>query len=406
MFPVVFDRASGSYLYDSNGRRYLDFFLGAGALNYGHNEPGMKDALIEYIRRDGVNHSLDMATRARNEFLDRLNSVILLPRNLEYRVQFTGPTGANAMEAALKLARKAKKRANVIAFTHAYHGLSLGSLAITANSYYRDEAYVSRNNVAFMPFDGYFGPDVDTLPYIRRFLEDGSSGVDRPAAIVLETIQAEGGVNIASTRWLRGIQSLCHEFGILLIVDDIQAGCGRSGRFFSFEEAGLEPDIVVLSKSISGYGFPMALNLIRPSIDCWKPGEHTGTFRGNGAAFVTAASALRHWASPDFLAQVERNVRRLASGVASLQTRFSDLSIQTRGRGMIWGIDTGSAARNQQIATECFSRGAIVEMCGAERRILKLLPALTISDAELDEGFDILAQSIEANVEQTVSAGA
>lgn len=403
-FPVVFDRAFGSYLQDVDGRRYLDFFLGAGALNYGHNEPGMKRALIDYIEANGIMHGLDMATRARHAFLDGLEDVILRPRGLNHRVQFTGPTGANAVEAALKLARKVKKRANVIAFTQAYHGLSLGSLAVTGNSYYRDESFVARTNVAFMPYDRYFGAEVDTLTYIRRFLEDSSSGVDLPAAVIIETIQAEGGVNVASTKWLRGLEALCREFDMFLIVDDIQVGCGRTGTFFSFEEAGLDPDIVILSKSISGFGFPMALNLIRPEIDQWKPGEHTGTFRGNGAAFVTGACALRFWQSGEFIEQVARIGRRLVSGITTIQARFPELAIDAHGRGLIYAVDTASPALNQKIACECFSRGLIVERCGAERNVLKLLPPLTISEAELDDGLEIFSQSIRAAVDQASPA--
>jgi len=403
---VVFERACGSYLYDTDGRPFLDFFCGAGALNYGHNEPGMKRALMEYIEADGVMHGLDMATRARNGFLDRFQDVILRRRGLNYRVQFTGPTGANAVEAALKLARKVKKRANVIAFTQAYHGLSLGALAATANAFYRDEAFASRGNVAFMPFDGYLGAGADTIGYLRRFLEDSSSGVDHPAAAIVETIQAEGGVNIASTEWLRELAELCRRFDMLLIVDDIQVGCGRTGKFFSFEEAGLDPDIVILSKSISGFGFPMAMNLIRPEIDCWKPGEHSGTFRGNGAAFVTGAAALRFWENSDFSERVSRMGAKVRGGLTAVQTRFGDVAITVRGRGLIYGVDAGCPETNLRIARDCFRRGMIVERCGAERNVLKLLPPLTISEAELEQGLEILGGAVRAAVEQASLAGA
>jgi diaminobutyrate-2-oxoglutarate transaminase len=395
----VFSRASGSYLYDDAGRKYLDFLMGAGALNYGHNEPRLKQALLKYIESDGVMHSLDLATTARHAFLDRFQQVILDPRGLDYHVQFTGPTGANAVEAALKLARKVKKRRNVIAFTHAYHGLSLGSLAVTANNFYRDEAFVDRNNVTFMPFDGYLGDGIDGISVIRRFLEDSSSGVDLPAAVIVETIQAEGGVNVASVSWLQGLQALCREFDILLIVDDIQVGCGRTSSFFSFEEAGLTPDIVVLSKAISGYGLPMALLLIRPEVDQWKPGEHSGTFRGNGAAFVTAAAALTFWEDPTFIERLHHASRRMAAGLQSFQSRFPELCFGIRGRGLIYAMDTGVPALNEKTQRDCFSQGLIVELCGANRTAIKLLPPLTVTDAELDEALQIIEQSLLANRE-------
>ncbi len=396
----MFDRACGSFLYDISGRRYLDFFLGAGALNYGHNEPRMTQALLAYIERGGVMHGLDMATRARNAFLDRFHEVILAPRGLDYRVQFTGPTGANAVEAALKLARKVTRRSTVLAFTHAYHGLSLGALSVTANRYYHDGSS-PRSATAFVPYDGYLGKDADTLAYLRRLLTDGSSGLDHPAAIIVETVQAEGGVNVASSQWLKGLSSLCREFGILLIVDDIQVGCGRTGPFFSFESAGIEPDIVVLSKSISGYGFPMALNLIRPAIDQWKPGEHSGTFRGNGAAFTTAAAALNFWADPAFSTRLGEASRLLHNELRHLQERFPDLGLSVRGSGMIFGLESSSPDTNRQAVRECFERGMIVELCGAERSVLKLLPALNASNEELRLGLGILGASFEAVRQKT-----
>jgi diaminobutyrate-2-oxoglutarate transaminase len=402
-FPAVFSRASGSYLYDDAGRKYIDFLMGAGALNYGHNEPRMKQALIKYIESDGVMHGLDLATTARHAFLDRFQHVILAPRSLDYRVQFTGPTGANAVEAALKLARKVKKRRNVIAFTHAYHGLSLGALALTANSFYRDEAFVDRNNVTFMPFDGYLGRDIDGISFIRRLLEDSSSGIDHPAAVIVETIQAEGGVNVASVAWLRDVQALCREFDILLIVDDIQVGCGRTCSFFSFEEAGLLPDIVVLSKAISGFGFPMAVLLIRPDLDQWKPGEHSGTFRGNGAAFVTAEVALSFWEDPSFSETLQHTSRRLAAGLQSIQARIPELRFDIRGRGLIWALDTGVPALNERIQRDCFLRGLIVELCGANRSAIKLLPPLTVSDGELEEALQIIVQSLLTNRQSVVT---
>ena len=236
-FPAVFEKAKGSFLYDAQGKRYIDFFCGAGSLNYGHNNPAIKAAILNYLNSDGVVHGLDMATSAKGRFLEQFESVILAPRGMEYKIQFTGPTGTNAVEAALKLARKIKKRSNIIAFTNGFHGLSSGSLAVTARSFYRNEAFINRSNVSFMPFDGYFGKDTHTIDYIRQFIEDGSSGIDLPAAVIVETVQAEGGVRVAAKKWLQELQTLCQEFDMLLIVDDIQVGCGRTGTFFSFEPA-------------------------------------------------------------------------------------------------------------------------------------------------------------------------
>ena len=290
-FPTVFTRASGATLVGEDGRRYLDFLSGAGTLNYGHNNPRIKARLLEYLESDGIVHGLDMATVAKREFLERFEQTILLPRGLSYKVQFTGPTGANAVEAALKIARNVTGRSNIVAFTNGFHGVTLGAVAATANSHYRDAAGLPPSGTSFVPYDGYLG-DLDTTEYLDRVLTDGSSGVDHPAAVIVETVQGEGGVNVATAAWLRRLEAVCRRHDVLLIVDDIQAGCGRTGTFFSFEDAGIRPDLVTLSKSLSGYGMPMSVVLMRPELDQWKPGEHNGTFRGNNLAFVTATPAL------------------------------------------------------------------------------------------------------------------
>lgn len=393
-FPVVFDTAQGPYQTDTTGRRYIDFFCGAGALNYGHNEPGMKRALLDYISADGVMHSLDMATRAKAAFLERFEQIILKPRGLDYRVQFTGPTGTNAVEAAMKLARKVTGRSQVIAFTQAYHGLSAGALAASANAYYREPHYVQRGNVTFMPYDGYFGPSVDTTEYLAKLLDDESSGLDRPAAIIVETIQAEGGINVASAEWLRKLQTICHRRDILLIVDDIQTGCGRTGTFFSFEPSGIVPDIVTLSKSISGYGFPMSLVLLKPGIDQWKPGEHTGTFRGNNVAFVTAAAALGFWTQPEFTAGIAHTHTLITSELTKIGAEHSQLQLKVRGRGLLLGVETNDPEINRRIARECFTQGLIVETCGGSRNVIKLMPPLNVPADVAQAAMKIVASSV------------
>ena len=305
-FPAIFARGEGSYLYDQDNVAYLDFFSGAGALNYGHNPPAMKKRLLEYIEANGITHSLDMSSIAKARFLEKFRDTVLLPRNMHYKVQFPGPTGTNAVESSLKLARKVTGREKILFFTQAFHGMTLGSLSISGNMFKREGAGLSLTNTICMPYDGYFGEEADTIEYMDRMLESSGSGVDLPAAAIVETVQAEGGLNAASQQWLERLEALCRKYGMLLIVDDIQAGCGRAGSFFSFENMNLEPDIVCLSKSISGYGLPMALCLIRPDIDIWEPGEHNGTFRGNNLAFITATEAIDHWKTPAFPAEIMR----------------------------------------------------------------------------------------------------
>ena len=305
-FPAMFTSAKGAWMIDAEGRRYLDFFCGAGVLNYGHNPDRIKQALLAYLMRDGITHSLDMYTEAKQGFIERFNEVILQPRGLRYKFQFPGPTGTNAVEAALKLARKVTGREQVVGFTNAFHGMTLGALAVTGNGFKRAGAGVPLGHTASVPFDGYLGEGTDTLDYFEALLKDEGSGMDKPAAVIVETVQAEGGVNVASIEWLQRLRRVTEEHGVLLIVDDIQVGCGRTGTFFSFEDAGIVPDIVTLSKSLSGYGLPLALVLIKPELDQWAPGEHNGTFRGQNPSFVTATAALNFWTDNTLEKQVLR----------------------------------------------------------------------------------------------------
>ncbi|PKN88752.1 MAG: diaminobutyrate--2-oxoglutarate transaminase [Deltaproteobacteria bacterium HGW-Deltaproteobacteria-1] len=393
-FPVMFEKAKDAFLFDTDGNRYIDFFAGAGTLNYGHNNDYMKEKLIAYLQNEGIIHGLDMATVAKNELLGKLESIIFKPRNLDYKVQFTGPTGTNAVEAALKLARMVKKRSNVISFTNGYHGLTMGSMSVTANAYYRDEAFINRSDVSFLPYDGYLGKDVNTADYMRRFLEDSSSGVDIPSAVILETIQGEGGIRVASVEWLREIESICREFDILLIIDDIQVGNGRTGTFFSFEQSGIKPDIVTVSKSFSGCGLPMSLVLLRQDLDIWKPGQHTGTFRGNNLAFVTASVALDYWKDDRFSRDIFRKGEILRERLNAISAKYPQLKAEVRGRGFIYGMAVSPDEIAREITAECFKKGLVMELAGARNNVLKFLAPLIIPDDVLTEGLDILDAAI------------
>ncbi len=397
-FPAIFDVAKGSEIFDENGNRFIDFFAGAGTLNYGHNHPKVTQALIEYLQHNGIVHGLDKATIAKRNFLQKFRDTILAPRNLQYKVQFTGPTGTNAVETALKLARMVKRRSNVISFTNGYHGLTMGALAVTGNYFYKDESYGSRANTAFMPYDGFLGEGVNTIEYLRRFLGDASSGVDLPAAVIVETVQGEGGINVASIQWLKELEQLCREFDILLIVDDIQVGNGRTGTFFSFERAGIHPDMVCLSKSIGG-GLPMALLLMRPELDQWQPGEHTGTFRGNNLAFVAAVETLAFWDNDDLAKAIAHKGRLLAQELEKLAGEFPQFEPKVRGLGMVWGIEF-SAGVASETSQEAFSRGLIIETAGSQDQVLKFLPSLLIEEELLHEGLGIIRESLATLAER------
>ncbi len=388
---AVLTTAQGSTIRDNEGRQYIDFLAGAGALNYGHNDPDMKRALLEYISRDGIAHGLDLHTDAKRVFLEEFEHSVLRPRAMEHRVQFTGPTGANAVEAALKLARKATGRTNVIAFTRGFHGLSQGALAATANAGMRGGPVIPLSGVSRLPFDGYLGPGVDTAELLASMLADPSSGLDAPAAILLETVQGEGGLNTASPRWLRRVAALAAEHGALLIVDDIQAGCGRVGTFFSFEAAGINPDIVVLSKSLSGFGLPMSVVLVRPERDVWQPGEHTGTFRGNAHAFVTATIALRKfWSDNAFMQDATRRADLVTRRLTEIAQGIPGATV--KGRGMMQGIEIDPRLVIG-IRRTCVRNGLIIESSGPRDEVIKVLAPLTTPDHLLDLGLGILADA-------------
>ena len=394
-FPVVFKKAHGSIIYSQHNKEYIDFFSGAGALNYGHNHEVLNQRLIEYIKSDGIMHSLDMMTEAKITFISTFVSKIIKPRKLNYHIQFTGPTGANAVEAALKLARLNTKRSNIVAFTHAFHGVSLGALSATSNRWFREAAGVELNNVTFLPFENYVD-NFDSIDYLDKALLDPASGIDIPAAVIVETIQGEGGVNITSPLWLKRLREITTKHNILLIVDDIQAGCGRSGQFFSFEEANIEPDLVILSKSISGSGLPMSLLLIKPKYDIWKPGQHNGTFRGNNLAFVTATAAINEfWTTQKFQKAIEQKQSIIYEKLAEIANEYLSEDLIIRGRGMFFGLDFRAHPNNaKKIAKKCLDNGLIIEVAGSHNEVLKLLPALNIPVDLLIKGLDIIKKSI------------
>ncbi|WP_328536095.1 diaminobutyrate--2-oxoglutarate transaminase [Streptomyces sp. NBC_00344] len=391
MWPVVFDRAEGSRLFSEDGRPYLDFFAGAGALNYGHNNAFLKQSLMDYIARDGVSHALDMFTVARRDFLDAFQDLVLTPRGLEYKVVFPGPGGANAVEAALKLARRVTGRQSVVSFTNSFHGMTLGALAVSGSAAKRAAAGVALTLTTAMPYDGYPGLGENGPRHLDRLLSDGGSGLDLPAAVIVETVQGEGGLRAADAEWLRDLAGVCKRHEVLLIVDDVQMGCGRTGSFFSFEDAGITPDMVCLSKSIGGFGLPLALTLIRPELDVWKPGDHSGTFRGVNASFVTGTQALRsYWSDGALEKSTRARGERIAAALGAIAVENPEADLEVRGRGFAAGLRFATPGAARAVCAAAFENGLLMETSGAASDVVKLLPPLTITDDDLDEGLNII----------------
>jgi diaminobutyrate-2-oxoglutarate transaminase len=394
-FPAVFNRAKGAGLYDADGHLYLDFLCGAGALNYGHNPDHIKRRLMQHLAEDRLVHGLDMHTTAKRAFLAGFRDTVLAPRGLDYKVQFCGPTGANAVEAALKLARKVTGRRGVVSFFGGFHGMSAGAAAVSGAQAARAPATTPLQDVLFIPYEDGPGGYFDSPAYLERLLADAASGAGRPAAVIVEPLQIDGGVYPASARWLADLRAVTRRHGVLLICDEIQTGCGRTGTFFCFEQAAIEPDLITVSKSLGGYGLPLSALLLRPELDVWAPGEHTGTFRANQLALVAGTAAFELWEQPGFIAGLRQVGGRLAEFGREMNAR--DDAIGVRGAGPLLGLDltgAGGSGRARTVQRRCFDAGLIVELCGRGESVIKVMPPLTIDVADLDRGLRILAAAL------------
>lgn len=399
-FPAVFTRAKGSVIYAENGKEYIDFFCGAGALNYGHNNDFIKSEIIKYLEDDGIIHSLDMFTSAKRDFIEFFEEKILEPRGFNYKIQFPGPTGTNAVEAALKLARKVKKRNNIFAFMGAFHGMTLGSLSMTTDRDSRAGAGVVLTDVTHIPTP-YMFPDFDVLQYMQTLIDDDHSGVSKPAAVFIEPVQADGGIHVFSVEFLKGLREFCTRNDILLVCDDIQVGSARTGYYFSFERAGITPDIVTLSKSIGGYGMPFALVLFKPELDVWSPGEHNGTFRGSQLSMVAAKAGLQLMLEQ----KVEAKVKEQSAIIADYLGQIKGIndSFDVRGIGFIWGVDCNKVKPDvvsRAIVRECFENGLIVERAGRNNDVVKLMPDLLASEETLRKGLQIFVDAVKTVCEK------
>ena len=393
-FPEVFDKAIGDFIYSVNGVEFLDFFMSAGSLNYGHNNPVIKKEMITYIENNGIINGLDFNTVARQNFINKFFEVIG-DRFSGYKIFIAGPTGTNAIEAALKFVRNAKKRTNIICFSGSFHGMSLGSLAVSSSNFIRSAAQVPLYGSIFIPYPtGYMSID-NSLELIEKIIHDPMSGVDKPAAVLLEVVQGDGGINVAPKKWLQSLHRICKENDIMLIIDDIQAGCGRTGQFFSFDDYGIIPDVVVLSKSISGIGLPMSLVLVDSSLDVLDSGQHTGTFRGNQLAYVAATAALDFWLDNNFTNSLKDKMLIFENCLMHIKNKFPFIEI--RGKGMMWGLSFEDTPKLAGLISKfCFNQGLLLETCGRNDGVVKLLPAITVANKNIEMGFKILESAIES----------
>lgn len=394
-WPVEFVSAKGSIYKDTEGNEYIDFFDGAGALNYGHNPDYIKEKLIKYLESDGIVHALDMYTVPKENFIKYFEEKILKPRKLDYKIAFPGPTGTNSIELALKLARKVKQRPYIWAFTGAFHGMTLGALALTTESAARKAAGVPLDYTVHIPAPYSMGGNFDSIAYMEQLLNDDHSGYEKPAAIIIETVQQEGGIHVFSKEFLKELRALCDKYDILLICDEVQIGCSRSGTFFSFERADIVPDIVCMSKSIGGYGIPFAVTLFKKELDVFKPGEHNGTFRGCQLSMVAGLAALEMTVEQDIPAQVRRKEKIVKEYLDKEIKPLLKDKMEIRGIGLSWGIEFNDGKLARAVLDKCFEKKLIIELAGSYDSVLKIMPSLVIEDELLIKGLNIVKESIQ-----------
>ena len=403
--PFAIASAKGAWITDVEGNEYIDCLSGAGTLALGHNHAVVKDSIQRALDSHLPMHTLDITTPLKDAFSERIYN-LLSTKDDEYCLQFCGPTGADAVEAALKLAKQVTGRTGIISFSGGYHGMTHGALAVTGNLSPKQGIEGLMGSVQFLPYpNGYrcaFGlPKTQSIQahstYFERFLTDIESGVTKPAAVILEMVQGEGGVNAAPIEWLQQVRRVTKALGILMIVDEVQTGFCRTGRWFAYQHAGIDPDMVVMSKAIGG-GLPMAVLGIKKQHDVWQAGNHSGTFRGNQLAMATGLATIDYLDANDIAQYVDEVGAWFKGQLQALQTRYPQIG-DVRGRGLMLGLeiinpntsadvdgsypaDSDLAARIQQA---CFKAGLVIEKGGRAGTVLRLLPPLNITRNELDE---------------------
>jgi diaminobutyrate-2-oxoglutarate transaminase len=405
--PVAIARAEGCLVEDLDGNVFIDFLNGAGTLPLGHSHPGLIEAIEAQLPL--LQHGLDFPTEVRDAFISAQLEMLPAPMRDRMRIGFCGPTGANAVEAALKLCKTATGRSDVVAFHGGYHGGSHGAMAVSSGVEQKAPVANQMPGVHFFPYPyalrSPLGGSAETLgrrcaAYLERALRDPLGGVPLPAAVLLEVVQGEGGVIPADTEFLQGVRAVTRELGIPLIVDEIQCGCGRTGTWFAFERHGIEPDVVLLSKAVGGLGMPAAVILYDERLDAWAPGAHTGTFRGNQLAFAAGLAALRIIRRDGLLERVDRLGARALEGLREIAARHPAVA-EARGAGFMLGLefadpvtgapDGSTAAAVQQAALE---RGLIAELGGRDDAVLRLLPPLDLAWETLELALSIIDAAI------------
>ncbi|WP_246206838.1 diaminobutyrate--2-oxoglutarate transaminase [Methylocystis heyeri] len=417
--PIVIASGRGVVVRDVDGRDYIDCLAGAGALALGHSHPAVIQAIRQALDDGAPLQTLDLPTPLKDEFTRTLFESLPAAFAEDYKIHFCGPTGADAVEAALKLVKTATGRKGVLAFHGAYHGMTQGAMSVTGDTAPKIPAEGRAADVQFLPFPSEyrcpFGMGAQASAEIsarslEAALEDPSCGLLPPAALIMEIVQGEGGVNPAPDDWLRKVREITARHGVLLIVDEVQTGLGRTGRLYAFEQPDILPDVVILSKAIGG-GLPLSVILYRRELDVWRPGAHAGTFRGNQLAFAAGAAAIRFVMSNHLERHAQAAGARLQSLLTGIAAETSCIG-HVRGRGLMRGVEihdprsVGAAAGvgvvpsasaiARRVQEECLRRGLIVELGGRHGVVVRFLPPLVATLAEIDEIAQRFGEAVKA----------
>lgn len=415
-FPIAIKKAKGSWVEDVEGNKYLDFLCGAGTLALGHNDDEVNAKMVELLTSDFPLHTLDLTTPVKEKFVEAVLS--RLPGDLKNnaKIQFCSPSGTDATDAAIKLCKTATGRGTVIAFSGGYHGMGHGALALTGNHNAKNKVQNLMPGVQFMPYPydyrcpfglgGEAGVKA-ACAYFERILKDPESGVTKPAAVILEPIQGEGGVIPAPIEFLQCVRRVTKELGIPMICDEIQCGMGRSGKLFAFEYADITPDVILISKAIGG-SQPLSIVVYNKDLDKWTAGAHAGTFRGNQLAMAAGTIVLERVSEPAFLSEVVRKGNIIKERIEKLQREVKIIG-DVRGKGLMLGVEfvnpnKGVDLMNHPLPSgdiaalvqkKCFENKLIMEKGGRDGSVMRCLCALNVSDEEIAFMLDVFEKVVK-----------
>lgn len=401
--PIAIAEAKGVYIKDTNGNVYLDCLAGAGSLALGHNHPVVQEAIINTVKSDLPLLTLDLTTPVKEEFVDEIFGCLPYEFAKDARIQFCSPSGADAIEAATKLVKHATGRRSMMAFHGGYHGMTHGALSMMGNLGPKNNVSGLMADVHFMPFSNYGNADTKwNLNYIENVLTDPESGIVKPAGMLMEVVQGEGGVIPSDDEWLRQVRRITKENDIPLMIDEVQTGLGRTGKLFAFEHSGINPDVVILSKAIGG-SLPLAVVIYNKELDKWGPGSHAGTFRGNQMAMAAGVATIKYIKKNNLMEHVNAMGSRLKSHLEQVM-KGSKFIAEVRGRGLMLGVQIVNNDDNGKpygelariIQRECFERGLVIEVGGRNSGVVRFLPPLIINENQVDTIVQIFADAVKA----------